>query len=180
MSGGKRSRRDFLKTLPLGAAAFLGVRPRSSGLWSIFGEDHPEPRPGVDASKVLNGDVLSNPAAAPVYDLIREIPEVADGIRCHCGCAELPGYYSLLTCYEEGGMAQFCVICQGQARLAHRRHGEGQSLDQIRNAIDARFGNATLLDDLFATRDGSSDPAAWCGPGGHASGSPGARTGTGE
>jgi hypothetical protein len=112
--------------------------------------------------------------------MIREIPEVADGIRCYCGCAVLPGYRSLLTCYEEGGMAQFCVICQGQARLAHRRHGEGQSLDQIRNAVDARFGNATLPDDLFAMRDGSSDPAAWCGPGGHVSGLPDPRTGTGK
>ena len=89
---------------------------------------------------MLDADALANPAAAPVYDMVREIPRVVDGIRCNCGCADLPGYYSLLTCYEDGGMAQFCDICQGQARLAYRRHREGQTLDQIRNAIDARFG----------------------------------------
>jgi len=37
-------------------------------------------------------------------------------------------------------MAQHCMICQGQARLAFRMHGEGKTLDQIRTAIDAKFG----------------------------------------
>jgi len=37
-------------------------------------------------------------------------------------------------------MAMGCAICQGQARLAHRRFKEGQTLDQIRRATDARFG----------------------------------------
>jgi len=167
MASGKQSRRAFLKSLPLGTLALLGLAPRRLAGWSPFQTEHPEPREGIDASKVLTADKLTNPAAAPVYDLIREIPEVADGIRCHCGCALLPGYYSLLTCFEEGGMAQFCQICQGQARLAHRRHGEGQTLDQIRNAVDARFGTP-MLDGLFASRGRSHgnapDPTAWCGP----------------
>jgi hypothetical protein len=167
MSRGEQSRRAFLKALPLGALGLLGLAPRRLAGLGLFQAEHPEPREGIDASKVLTADKLTNPAAAPVYDLIREIPEVADGIRCHCGCALLPGYYSLLTCFEEGGMAQFCQICQGQARLAHRRHGEGQTLDQIRNAVDARFGQP-MLDRLFASRGprhgDPSDPEAWCGP----------------
>jgi hypothetical protein len=100
---------------------------------------HPDPRPGIDASKVLTADRLANPSAAPVYDMVREIPEIVDGIRCHCGCAELDGYYSLLTCYEEQGMAQFCDICKGQAREAYRLHEKGKELKAIRTAIDARF-----------------------------------------
>jgi len=36
-------------------------------------------------------------------------------------------------------MARGCLICQGEGRLAYRRWKEGQSLDQIRRAIDARF-----------------------------------------
>jgi len=168
MSATQRTRRSFLKALPLGGLAVLGLAPRRLAGWSVFEPtDHPEPRPGIDASKVLKADQLTNPAAAPVYDMIREIPQIADGIRCNCGCAELPGYYSLLTCYEEGGMAQFCEICQGQARLAYRRHGEGQSLAQIRNAIDARFGLPSLLDGLLGLRDraprGALPPGAWCG-----------------
>jgi hypothetical protein len=84
--------------------------------------------------------VADFPEAADAFDLVREIPQVVDGIRCHCGCSEAEGFYSLLSCYEgEHAMAMHCVICQGQARLAHRLHRGGRTLDQIRAAIDARF-----------------------------------------
>ena len=66
--------------------------------------------------------------------------EVVDGIRCQCGCADSPGYYSLLSCYEGDAMAKSCPICQGQGRLAHRLHKAGKSLDEIRAAIEARYG----------------------------------------
>ena len=142
MSSEPLSRRHFLRVFPLGAtAALVGTRPlRGLDLLRGGPTDHPDPRPGIDGSKVLTGEQLYNQSALPVYDMIRDIPHIVDGIRCYCGCADLPGYYSLLTCYEEGGMAQFCEICQGQGRFLYRRHGEGQTLDQIRRAIDARFG----------------------------------------
>lgn len=75
-----------------------------------------------------------------VFDLVREIPQIVDGIRCQCGCANLPGFYSLLSCYESEGMARWCDICQGEGRLASRLHKAGKTLDEIRAAIDARFG----------------------------------------
>jgi phosphoribosyl-dephospho-CoA transferase len=37
-------------------------------------------------------------------------------------------------------MARECIVCQGQARLAIKLHKEGKTLDEIRAAIDARFG----------------------------------------
>ena len=103
---------------------------------------HPEPRPDIDGSDVLSHEELAafGEDVREIYDMVREIPHVADGIGCACGCAALPGYRSLLTCYHEGGMAFGCVICQGEARLAYRRHQEGQSLERIRAAIDARYG----------------------------------------
>lgn len=103
-------------------------------------DDHPTPRPGIDASRVLTATQLHNADAAPVFDLVRQVPQVADGIRCHCGCAEVPGYYSLLSCFEGVGMAQHCDICQGQARLVHKLHGQGWSLNGIRAAVDAAYG----------------------------------------
>ena len=141
MAVDRQSRRQFLAALPLGATALLfGARPlRGLALLGDNQVEHPVPRAGIDASKVLTLDQLRNTAAAPVYDMIREMPEMADGIRCTCGCADLPGYYSLLTCFEEGGMAQWCEICRDHARLVYRRHKEGQTLEQIRNATDARF-----------------------------------------
>ena len=73
--------------------------------------------------------------------MVRKIPEIVDGIRCSCGCADVKGFYSLLSCYEGDGMAQHCVVCQGQARLAYKLHNQGRSLAAIRKAIDAEFGD---------------------------------------
>jgi hypothetical protein len=145
------TRRQFLGTLPIAAAAAL-MTPRpgraegahTTGTPIPDGARHPEPRPGIDARNVLTADQLADaPHVIELYDQIRQIPHIADGIHCYCGCAELEGYRSLLTCYEQGGMSKYCDICQGQGRLAYNRWREGQSLAQIRRATDARFGSAT-------------------------------------
>ena len=99
---------------------------------------HPEPRPGIDGSAVLDAAEV-RPGVAELFDGIREIPHVADGLGCHCGCGAMPDMRSLLSCYEGVGMAQFCVICEGEGRLAVQLHAEGKSLDEIRAAIDRRF-----------------------------------------
>ena len=133
-------RRLFVASLPglvfaTATAAKRGVVPagRLSG--------HPEPRPGITAAKVLTRDQLSDHKdAIPVFDMVREIPQVVDGIRCQCGCAELEGKYSLLSCYEADGMAGHCEVCQNEGRLAYRLHKQGKTLKEIRAAIDAKFG----------------------------------------
>jgi hypothetical protein len=129
------SRRRFLALLP------LTVLARPAGASGVRSPKHPTPRRGITAARVLPEAKLTEKAAAPVYAMVRQMPQVVDGIRCHCGCADLAGFYSLLTCYEEGGMAQHCTICQGQARLAHKLHADGWSLNGIRKAIDAEFGD---------------------------------------
>ena len=143
------SRRHFVRRSAAVLLALAGVaraRPAGAqGLAAIVGRassgQHPTPRPGIDASKVLTRDQLTeHPAAEPVFAMVRRIPQIVDGIRCQCGCAELPEFYSLLSCYEADGMAQHCVICQGEAKLAFRMHQQGKSLDEIRAAIDAKFG----------------------------------------
>ena len=138
-------RRSFGALLALaGLAGALPLSAEEAGEMPArrrYGGPHPTPRPGIDASKVLTHDKLTeNPKAEPVFDMVRKIPQVADGIRCQCGCAELPEFYSLLSCYEADGMAQHCVICQGEAKLAFRMHEQGKSRDEIRAAIDAKFG----------------------------------------
>ncbi len=102
---------------------------------------HPTPRKGITGAKVLAADQLGKSShLASLFDGIRAIPEIADGIHCSCGCAELPGYYSLLSCYEGDAMAKICPICQGAGKLTVRLHAEGQTLAQIRIAVDAQYG----------------------------------------
>lgn len=132
-------RRSFLAVL---AAAAAGAIPLARVAFAhARQEGHPEPRPGIDARGVMRADQLAGYGAGviAVFNLVREMPQIADGIRCYCGCASREGMRSLLTCFSEAGMARDCEICQGEARLAHRRWREGQTLPQIRRAIDARY-----------------------------------------
>ena len=131
------SRRDALRTLAATMASQL-LLARTAGAQS----EHPEPRPGITAEKLPTKEQLADsPDAIPVFDMVREIPGVVDGIRCNCGCADRKDFYSLLSCYEGAEpMASHCGVCQGQGRLAYRLHKAGKSLAEIRKGIDARFG----------------------------------------
>jgi hypothetical protein len=131
------SRRAFLALAPL----ILFARPMHAMRVSTRHPKHPTPRPGITAARVLPDAKVHDKSVVAVFAMVRQIPQVVDGIRCNCGCAELEGFYSLLSCYEKDGMAQHCVICQGQARTAYKLHREGWSLDGIRRAIDAEFGD---------------------------------------
>jgi hypothetical protein len=135
-------RRDFLGLSAGWLSAFLPLAgpPRGLARTGPAGGDHPTPRPGITAEKVLPADKLGGDAEVIfVFDQVREIPRIMDGIRCHCGCADQPSHYSLLSCFEDG-MAIACPICKGQARMAHRLNKAGKSLDEIRESIDARYG----------------------------------------
>lgn len=137
------SRRQFLATVAATAAAMLmPLRPALAGRPRIrVSGPHPKPRPGITGAKVLSKEQLADsPDLIPLFDGVREIPQVVDGIRCNCGCATMPGKYSLLSCYEGDAMATMCPICQGEGRLATRLHKAGKSLDEIRASIDAQFG----------------------------------------
>jgi hypothetical protein len=141
------TRRRFVRLLATAAVAVIAPlytsRAHARQLLGLLPPgDHPAPRPGIDGSNVLEAADLGNaPHLIELFDAVREMPHIADGILCYCGCAGIEGYRSLLPCYEAPGMAQHCEICQGQARLAHSRWKEGQTLDQIRRATDARFGH---------------------------------------
>ena len=134
-----RSRRAFIVTIAGGVVAALAAPRGLHGATAPLSFAHPDPRPHVNASNVLATDAV-RPEFAELFDGIREIPHIADGIGCHCGCGAMPEMRSLLSCYEGMGMAQFCVVCSGEGRLAIELHAQGRTLDEIRTAIDRRFG----------------------------------------
>lgn len=141
------SRRRFLAALPglAALAALSGVRPLRAAFAPGASSEHPDPRPGIDGSNVLTeADLAGFPHLVELYDGVRKHAALADGVLCQCGCAQITGHRSLLVCYEDSAMAKFCPICQGQGRLLVGRAEEGQSLDQIRRAIDARYGGGSL------------------------------------
>lgn len=101
---------------------------------------HPDPRPDVTAAQVVDGArFASAPDIAATYDAAARIPQVLDGLYCHCDCSLHSGHRSLLTCFESDHGAS-CDICLAEARLAAQMTGEGRSLDEIRAAVDALRG----------------------------------------
>jgi hypothetical protein len=139
-----QSRRRFLGSFAAGIATVLlpGRTLRAVSSRTLPVGPHPTPRPGITGAKVLTKEQLAGkPQLVTLFDSVREIPEVVDGIRCNCGCSHFEGFYSLLSCYEgKDAMAKECAVCQGQGRLAARLHKAGKSLDEIRQAVDAKFG----------------------------------------
>jgi hypothetical protein len=101
---------------------------------------HPAVRAGVTSAKVLPAKAFTaQPDVARVYAMAETIPEVLDGLYCHCECSRHSGHYSLLTCFESDHGSK-CDICLGEAALAYKLAKEGKTLEQIRVAIDAQFG----------------------------------------
>ena len=132
LSASNISRREALARIALLAASplVLGAARRET--------THPDPRPGITAEHVLPDDKV-DAEHKDAYAAAREIPEVLDGIYCHCDCADRhSNLRSLLSCYETE-MPMSCGVCSGEARTALRLHKKGKSLDEIRAAIDKQF-----------------------------------------
>lgn len=108
---------------------------------------HPTPRPGITAGRVLTGEQLiarGYEKEAPVYAAVAKYPEIVDGLYCYCHCALRNQHYSLLTCFESGHSAN-CFTCLGSGELAAKMASEGKTLEEIRAAVDARFGRRAPL-----------------------------------
>ncbi len=135
MIASRLSRREFL-ALSCAAPWLLHVHGRARQ------GPHPTPRPGIDASHVLQEEeIKGGKDVIAAFNEVRQIPQIVDGIRCQCGCAKHPQFYSLLSCYEgPKAMAQTCETCQAQGRYAFELYCSGKSLDEIRGAIDERYG----------------------------------------
>ena len=121
-------------------AALAGVvfltRPQTA-----HGSQHPDPRPGVTAEKILpDAFIPHNPGVTEAYAAARRSAATLDGVYCHCDCSKHAGHRSLLSCFESTHGA-YCDICMGEAMLASEMAGQGQSLRQIRAAIDHQFGS---------------------------------------
>jgi hypothetical protein len=115
------------------AALWLVARGASAGR-------HPEPRPGITAAEVLQPSTYAGyDQIVRAYEAAQQVPQVLDGLYCHCQCRENFKHRSLLSCFQSEHGAS-CDICQGEATMAAGMHRQGKSLEEIRRAVDARFG----------------------------------------
>jgi hypothetical protein len=102
---------------------------------------HPEPRPGVDGSRVVPASRFAgHPRTQEVYREAAQVPETLDGLYCYCRCRQHSGHYSLLDCFANDHAAR-CDVCMSEAALAYRLTEAGKTLNQVRHAVDRLFGN---------------------------------------
>jgi uncharacterized protein with PCYCGC motif len=120
-------------------AAAIAVLPRTL----LRGSDpfpHPEPRPGVTAERVIPAEKLPNKSSVrAAYEAARQSPAIFDGLYCVCDCKESMGHRSLLECFESM-QASGCMACEEQADLVAKMVKGGKTLDEIRAAIDRKWG----------------------------------------
>jgi len=130
------SRRAFVAALPF----LLAAARRAPSHGHLLGEvDHPKPRPGITGDKVLSGDALEGvrEKTRRVFDMAREIPEIADGLYCYCNCEKI-GHRSLLTCFESRQPIG-CMGCRESMTKAYEMHKAGKTLAEIRTALDREY-----------------------------------------
>jgi len=82
------------------------------------------------------GDVRS------AYQVAQDDPALLAQLHCYCGCDKLLEHKSLLDCFRDKHGAT-CAICIGEAVEAEQLAKQGMPVDQIRDALRARFAHGS-------------------------------------
>ena len=128
-----------LPILILGGVLLAAALSRTSGVWPAVDAEHPEPRADAKAVALLPAaDFQAFRQIARAYREAAEIPDILDGLHCHCGCRPESAHRSLLSCFESEH-AFGCDVCLMEASLAYRMHTAGETLRAIRDAADDLF-----------------------------------------
>jgi len=87
----------------------------------------------LDPSRFM-GDVRK------AYQIAQDDPALLAQLHCYCGCDKADGHKNLLDCYrDEHG--SHCEICVGEAIDGESMAKRGMSVDQIRDALRARYSH---------------------------------------
>ena len=101
----------------------------------------------ADFAKAGNGDLGGRPVLNPLmfigtareaYIVAQQVPWLLAQLWCYCGCDKTNGHRSLLDCYRDYHGAT-CAICTGEALEANQLYNQGSPVEQIRDALRARF-----------------------------------------
>lgn len=125
----------------IAAAAVMAIAALLLMARGASADRHPEPRPGITAAGVLAPSTYAGyDQIVRAYVAAQQVPQVLDGLTCYCQCRENFSHRSLLSCFQSEHGAS-CDICQIEAMMAEDMHRQGKSLEEIRQAVDARFGS---------------------------------------
>jgi hypothetical protein len=110
-------------------------------------------RPTSDRQLAANGDpgarlrITLDPAAflgtvRVFYYVAEPDPALLAQLHCYCGCDKTDGHKNLLDCFRDTH-GSTCAICCGEARDAEAMAGRGMPIEQIRDALRARYSHGS-------------------------------------
>ena len=84
--------------------------------------------------KNFQGDVRK------AYEAAERNPALLAQLHCYCGCDKADGHKNLLDCFRDTH-GSTCAICVGEARDAEAMSNRGVPVEQIRDALRARYAH---------------------------------------
>ncbi len=76
------------------------------------------------------------------YEIAERDPTLLSQLHCYCGCDKTLGHKVLLDCYRDMHGSK-CAICVGEARDAESMASRGAPVEQIRDALRARYAHGS-------------------------------------
>jgi Protein of unknown function with PCYCGC motif len=86
--------------------------------------------------KNFQGDVRK------AYEAAERNPALLAQLHCYCGCDKADGHKNLLDCFRDTH-GSTCAICVGEARDAEQMANRGVPVEQIRDALRARYAHGS-------------------------------------
>jgi hypothetical protein len=74
------------------------------------------------------------------YEAAERDPALLAQMHCYCGCDRAEGHKNLLDCFRDTH-GSTCAICVGEARDAEAMANRGVPVEQIRDALRARYAH---------------------------------------
>ena len=100
-------------------------------------------QPESDAAKSLRVTLDPNLFQGEVrqaYEVAGRNPALLAQLHCYCGCDRTDNHKNLLDCFRDKH-GSTCAICVGEAREGEVLANQGMPVEQIRDALRARYGH---------------------------------------
>jgi hypothetical protein len=97
---------------------------------------------GTDSSHPTLDPAGFQGEAKDAYEVARQNPALLAQLHCYCGCDKEFGHRNLLDCFRTDH-GSHCAICTGEAIEAERLARRGMPVEQIRDALRAKFAHGS-------------------------------------
>jgi uncharacterized protein with PCYCGC motif len=135
MPKGSNSRMQWtVAALLIGLLVIIGF-----GAWQMHASADATGSSGAGASLTQDPELYRGDTRQ-AYITARDHPELLAQLDCYCGCEQNEGHKNLLDCFRTNHGAS-CDICMGEALTALQMLAQGTPIDQIRDALRARYGH---------------------------------------